>query len=216
MRARLAAARALSEKTPPVAIGSAPMPAVRLPAAIPPAAAQVLLGLLASPEGTTASAAGTAIGKSKTVAYEYLTALKDQGIAELTGSGPNSRYRLTARSVHEPEQAGTSPTYLTIQALAEAVHAGLADADEATREVLEKVWEIEHRPGPATSHGGVALARGCRGRWRMVTMRSFEGSFARSFGSRSVPWSVSPGERFRTTACASPPGVTRRDGRPGS
>ena len=126
------------------------MPATRLPAAIPPAAGQVLLGLLASPEGTTASAAGMAIGKSKTVAYEYLTALKDQGIAELTGSGPNSRYRLAARPVHEPrqepEQAGTSPGYLTIQALAEAVHAGLADADEATREVLEKVWEIEHRP----------------------------------------------------------------------
>lgn len=39
-----------------------------------------------------------------------------------------------------------SPGYLTIQALAEALHAGLADADEATREVLEKVWEIEHRP----------------------------------------------------------------------
>ena len=39
-----------------------------------------------------------------------------------------------------------SPGYLTIQALAEAVHAGLADADPATREVLEKVREIEHRP----------------------------------------------------------------------
>jgi hypothetical protein len=91
-----------------------------------------------------------AIGKSKTVAYEYLTALKDRGIAELTGAGPNSRYRLAARPAHEsrqePEQAATSPEYLTIQALAEAVHAGLADADEATREVLEKVWEIEHRP----------------------------------------------------------------------
>ena len=126
------------------------MPAKRLPAAIPPAAGQVLLALLASPEGTTASAAGMAIGKSKTVAYEYLTALKDRGIAELTGSGPNSRYRLAASPVHEsrqePEQPGTSPGYLTIQALAEAVHAGLADADEATREVLEKVWEIEHRP----------------------------------------------------------------------
>ena len=46
-----------------------------------------------------------------------------------------------------PTPVGDSPDwiYLTIQALAEAVHAGLADADEATREVLEKVWEIEHR-----------------------------------------------------------------------
>ena len=39
-----------------------------------------------------------AIGKSKTVAYEYLTALKDQGIAELTGAGPSSRFRLAARA----------------------------------------------------------------------------------------------------------------------
>ena len=144
MRARLAAARERNERTP------AAVSAVRLPVAVPPAAGQVLLSLLASPEGTTASAAGMAIGKSKTVAYEYLTALKDRGIAELTGSGPSSRYRLAARPVLEPrqrpEQAGRSPGYMTIQALAEAVHAGLADADEATREVLEKVWEIEHRP----------------------------------------------------------------------
>ena len=150
MRARLAAARTLSETTPPAISRSGQVPATRLPAAVPPAAGQVLLGLLASPEGTTASAAGGAIGKSKTVAYEYLTALRDQGIAELTGAGPNSRYRLAARPIREPRQApgqaGTSPGYLTIQALAEAVHAGLADADEATREVLEKVWEIEHRP----------------------------------------------------------------------
>ncbi len=150
MRARVAAARAAAERPPAAAISPARLPALRLPAAIPPAAGQVLLDLLASPEGTTASAAGLAIGKSKTVAYEYLTALKDQGIAELTGSGPGSRYRLAARPGHEsgqePEQAGKSPGYLTIQALAEAVHAGLADADEATREVLEKVWQIEHRP----------------------------------------------------------------------
>ena len=150
MRARLAAARALSERTPPAVSRCGQVPATRLPAAVPPAAGQVLLGLLGSPEGTTASAAGMAIGKSKTVAYEYLTALRDQGIAELTGSGPNSRYRLAATPMQEPRQepgqAGTSPGYLTIQALAEAVHAGLADADEATREVLEKVWEIEHRP----------------------------------------------------------------------
>ena len=75
MRARLAAARALSEGTPTGTV----LPAIRLPGAIPPALGQVLLGLLASPEGTTASAAGIAIGKSKTVAYEYLTALKDRG-----------------------------------------------------------------------------------------------------------------------------------------
>ena len=145
MRARLAAARERSEAAP----GSAPVRSRTVPG-VPPEAMAVLMRLLAAPEGTTASAAGMAIGKSKTVAYEYLTALKDRGIAELTGSGPNSRYRLAAEPVYEPRQepgqAEKSPRYLTIQALAEAVHAGLADADEATREVLEKVWEIEHRP----------------------------------------------------------------------
>ena len=146
MRARLAAARERNEAAP--GNGSAPVRHRAVPG-VPPEAMAVLMRLLGAPEGTTASAAGMAIGKSKTVAYEYLTALKDRGIAELTGSGPNSRYRLAAEPVHEPRQepgqAETSPRYLTIQSLAEAVHAGLADADEATREVLEKVWEIEHR-----------------------------------------------------------------------
>ena len=152
MRARLAAARAASERTPPAVSRSGQVSATRLPAAIPPAAGQVLLGLLASPEGTTASAAGIAIGKSKWVAYEYLTALKDEGIAELTGAGRGSRFRLAGHAAYEPrleaepEQPARPAEYLTIQALAEVVHAGLADADEATREVLEKVWEIEHRP----------------------------------------------------------------------
>ena len=145
MRARLAAARERSEAAP----GSAPVRSRAVPG-VPPEAMAVLMRLLGAPEGTTASAAGMAIGKSKTVAYEYLTALKDRRIAELTGSGPNSRYRLAAEPVYEPRQepgqAEKSPRYLTIQALAEAVHAGLADADEAIREVLEKVWEIEHRP----------------------------------------------------------------------
>jgi DNA-binding transcriptional ArsR family regulator len=146
MRARLAAARERNEAAP--GNGSAPVRHRAIPG-VPPEAMAVLMRLLGAPEGTTASASGMAIGKSKTVAYEYLTALKDRGIAELTGSGPNSRYRLAAEPVHEPRQepgqAEKSPRYLTIQALAEAVHAGLADADEATREVLEKVWEIEHR-----------------------------------------------------------------------
>jgi hypothetical protein len=147
MRARLAAARERNEAAP----GSAPVRHRPVPG-VPPEAMTVLMRLLASPEGTTASAAGIAIGKSKWVAYEYLTALKDQRIAELTGAGRGSRFRLARHPVREPrpeaepEQPARPAGYLTIQALAEVVHAGLADADEATREVLEKVWEIEHRP----------------------------------------------------------------------
>ncbi len=150
MRARLAAARALSEKTPPAAVSPARLAAMRLPADIPAADAQALLALLGEPEGTSAGPAGAAIGKSKATAWRYLNMLREHGIAELVTAGRSSRYRLAGQpgpqSDPEAGQGPRSPEYPTIQALAEAVHAGLADADEATREVLEKVWEIEHRP----------------------------------------------------------------------
>ena len=151
MRARLAAAKAISERTPP-ATSPARLAAVRLPADIPAADAQTLMALLGEPEGTSAGPAGAAIGKSKATAWRYLNMLREHGIAELVTAGRSSRYRLVGKPQPQPqpepeaEQEQRSPGYLTIQALAEAVHAGLADADEATREVLEKVWGIEHRP----------------------------------------------------------------------
>jgi hypothetical protein len=86
-----------------------------------------------------------AIGKSKATAWRYLNMLRDRGIAELVTAGRSSRYRLAGKPKPRPELGQRSPEHLTIQALAEAVHAGLADADEATREVLEKVHEIENR-----------------------------------------------------------------------
>ena len=145
MRARLAAARERNEAAP----GSAPVRHRPVPG-VPPRGDGGADAAAGAPRRAPRRRRGLAIGKSKTVAYEYLTALRDRGIAELTGGGPNSRYRLAAEPVHEPRQepgqAEKSPRYLTIEALAEAVHAGLVDADEATREVLEKVWEIEHRP----------------------------------------------------------------------
>ena len=150
MRARLAAARAANERSPAAPAGPARLAALRLPADIPPADAQALLALLGDPEGTSAGPAGAAIGKSKATAWRYLNILREHGVAELVTAGRSSRYRLAGKPAPRPEaeaeQGQRSPGYLTIQALAEAVHGGLADADEATREVLEKVWEIEHRP----------------------------------------------------------------------
>ena len=149
MRAKLAAAKAVSERAPAVA-GPARLAAIRLPADIPSADAQALLALLGEPEGISAGPAGAAIGKSKATAWRYLNMLREHGIAELVTAGRSSRYRLAGKPAPQPEPEAEpgqrSSDYLTIQALAEAVHAGLADADEATREVLEKVWEIEHRP----------------------------------------------------------------------
>ena len=74
------------------------MPATRLPAAIPPAAGQVLLGLLASPRAPRRRPRASPSASARAVAYEYLTALKDEGIAELTGAGRGSRFRLAGHA----------------------------------------------------------------------------------------------------------------------
>jgi hypothetical protein len=138
MRARLAAARERSEAAP----GSAPVRPRPVPG-VPPEAMAVLMRLLAAPEGTTASAAGLALGKSKSSALDYLTALRDQGLAEKTGGGRGSRFQLV-RS--EPTAAQESRPYTTIEALAQAVHDGLVDASDEQREVLEQAWQIANRP----------------------------------------------------------------------
>jgi hypothetical protein len=151
MRARLAAARERDERTPaasaaqPAVVPAAP--AVRMPASIPPAAGQILLRLIASPDGISAPAAADTLGTSRTTAYNYLNELARQGIAERTGAARRSRYRLAGQAEPEPVKAATPPRYLTISALAEAVHDGLADADDEQRAVMEKVREISHRQG---------------------------------------------------------------------
>jgi hypothetical protein len=70
-------------------------PAIQVPPAtllgIPPQIGQTLLALLAAPGGTSASEAGLAIGKSKTVALEYLGLLRDRGIATTVGGGRATR-----------------------------------------------------------------------------------------------------------------------------
>jgi hypothetical protein len=159
MRARLAAAKALSDAQPSPAAAhkpSAPVPAARLPLEIPPADGQRILAMLAGPDGVTSSSAGLAIGKSKTVAYGYLSAFESHGIAVRSGSGPASRYRLAsgladddrgAAGEDEAERPGPAPPpYITMDALADAVIGGLVDADDATRAVLARAVELRDRP----------------------------------------------------------------------
>jgi hypothetical protein len=62
---------------------------------------QVLLRLLAAPGGTTARQAAAAIGKSKATAKRYLNDLRERGVAEMTGAGRGSRWRL-ARMEEQP------------------------------------------------------------------------------------------------------------------
>ena len=150
MRARLAAARERNEAEP----GGAPV-RHRKVAGVPPEAMAVLMRLLAAPEGTTAALAGRALGKSKSSAHDYLTALRDQGLAEKTGGGRGSRFRLVrAEPPAEPPAATEARPYTTIEALAQAVHDGLVDASDEQRAVLEQAWQVANRPRLILLQGG--------------------------------------------------------------
>ncbi len=142
LRDRLAHVRELNEGHPlPARTGALPV----VPG-VPPEAMAVLMRLLAAPSGTTAGVAGPAIGRSKSTTHEYLAAMRDRGIAEMTGSGRGSRFRLArAEPLPVPSPPG-SGSYLTIGALAQAVHEGRVDADEEQRAVLEQVWQLTGRP----------------------------------------------------------------------
>jgi S-DNA-T family DNA segregation ATPase FtsK/SpoIIIE len=137
MRARLAAVRERNETAP----GSVPVRHRAIPG-VPPEAMAVLMRLLAAPEGTTAGAAGLALGKSKETAREYLTALRDRELAQLTGGGRGSRWRLIRA---EPPAAPEPRPYLTIEALAQFVVEGLVDADDEQRAVLEQAHDLIRR-----------------------------------------------------------------------
>ena len=149
MRARLAAARERSKGTPPAAVSPARMTAMRLPADIPHADGQVLLRLLAGPDGVTAKAAGDAIGKSKSRAGDYLRTLEAHGVAVRTGSSKASRYRLAS----QPEPAAPRP-YLSLEDLAQFVVDGLVDADDEQRAILEKAHDLIRRKRLTVIQGG--------------------------------------------------------------
>ena len=139
---------------------AAPLPpAVRIPPGIPPQIGQTLLALLEAPGGTTASAAGLAIGKSKTVALEYLSLLRDRGIAMTAGGGRSTRWHRAGTAPPGPARPGPAPedppapaAYVTVEALADAVHDGLVDVDDDTRAVLEQARQIRDRQRAGRPH----------------------------------------------------------------
>jgi hypothetical protein len=145
MRGRLASITTATQPAPP-----APAAPVQLaiPLDIPQADGQTLLRMLARPEGVTAKEAGEALGKSKSRAGDYLRILASRGIAVRTGSSRASRYRLASPPAagQRPEPAPARPDgYVTIEALADAVHEGLVDVDDDTRAVLEQARQIRDR-----------------------------------------------------------------------
>jgi hypothetical protein len=149
MRGRLASITPAAPRPPSTAAPPAPpVPTVVVPLGIPPADGQVLLRMLAAPDGVTAKAAGEALGKSKSRAADYLKILQDRGIAVRTGSSRASRYRLAGQFVTRPRPdpaPGRPDGYVTIEALADAVHDGLIEVDGDTRAVLEQVRQIRDR-----------------------------------------------------------------------
>jgi len=81
--------------------------------------------------------------------------LRDQGIAEKTGGGRGSRFRLVRSwPPAEPPAAAESRPYTTIEALAQAVHDGLVDASDEQRAILEQAWQIANRPCLTLLQGG--------------------------------------------------------------
>jgi S-DNA-T family DNA segregation ATPase FtsK/SpoIIIE len=117
---------------------------------VPPRAVAVLIPLLAAGR-TSAAAAALPLGVSKTVAYEYLSAMREYGFAELTGGGRSAGWQLP-RHPEVPEDkrehvenVTALRRYTTLADLAEAVHDGQVDADDDARTLLEKVRRIAAR-----------------------------------------------------------------------
>ena len=158
MRAKLASITQAATQPQPAGPAAPLPPAVRIPPGIPPQIGQTLLALLEAPGGTTASAAGLAIGKSKTVALEYLSLLRDRGIAMTAGGGRSTRWHRAAappgpaRPGPAPEDPPAPPAYVTVEALADMVHDGLVDVDDDTRAVLEQARQIRDRQRAARPH----------------------------------------------------------------
>jgi hypothetical protein len=151
LRERLAHVREQNEDRPlPAATG--PLPAVP---GVPEAAMPVLMRLLASPDGVSATEAGLALGKSKQSALNYMTALRDRGIAAQAGAGRGHRWRLTRTDPpaapeaipEQPPPAGEPEPrpYLTLENLADFVLKGLVDADDEQRAVLEHAHDLIRR-----------------------------------------------------------------------
>ena len=152
LRGRLASITQAATQPQPAGPAAPLPPAVRIPPGIPPQIGQTLLALLEAPGGTTASAAGLAIGKSKTVALEYLSLLRDRGIAISSRRRPGNT--VAPRRAAPPGPARPArrrkiprhrPAYVTVEALADAVHDGLVDVDDDTRAVLEQARQIRDR-----------------------------------------------------------------------
>lgn len=148
LRERLANVRKLNEDRP-LAAGASVGAALPVIPGVPSEIAAGLVRVLAS-GALPASAAGQVLGMSKSAAHRYLSALREAGVVETTGTGRAIRWRLV-----RPASAAAEPRpYTTIEALAQLVHDGVIEAEPEQREILEQAWEISHRPRLRVVRGG--------------------------------------------------------------
>jgi hypothetical protein len=161
LRERLAAARdnaaaQSAQPDPAMAKPETPAPAVAAPfvLGVPPAAVAQLLRMLGGEGRVSAASAGLALGISKSVAHEYLSAMRDRGLVELDKRGRASGWYLARPAAPEPPgkdaatagetaPAGRPDGYQTLADLARAVHEGEVDVDDEARDVLARAWAIE-------------------------------------------------------------------------
>ena len=117
---------------------------------VPPRAVAVLVAVLAGGR-TSAASAGLALGVSKTVAYEYLSAMREYGWAEVTGGGRSAGFQLPRQPEipedrrEEAAKHAALSRYTTLEDLARAVTDGEVDADDDARTLMEKVRRIYAR-----------------------------------------------------------------------
>jgi hypothetical protein len=117
---------------------------------VPPRGVAILIPLLASGR-TSAAAAGLALGVSKTVAYEYLSAMREYGYVEVSGGGRSAGWQLPERPEvpegkrEQVENYTALRRYATLEDLAQAVHDGQVDTDDDARTLLDKVRRIYAR-----------------------------------------------------------------------
>jgi hypothetical protein len=160
MRGRLASIQSGAPTQAP-AVPVSPVAPTRYPAVpgVPPDAVARLVPMLASGRVSAASA-GLALGVSKTVAHEYLSAMRKHGLAKLDRRGRASAWRLA----HGPDKPGasspgddsaghgaTAARLSPIEAFAELVRDGLVEAGEDTRAILMQALQSEdrdHRQAP--------------------------------------------------------------------
>jgi hypothetical protein len=137
-----------AQAAPPQEPVQQPGPAAPGIPGVPAEDLKVLTGLLFAPDGTTSGQAAQVLGKHRSTAHEYLTALCKHGIARRTGEGRGSRF---VPAAPEPRP------YMSLQDLTEAVAAGLTDADDEQKAVFERVHDALRRQAvklaPGTESG---------------------------------------------------------------